>query len=506
MKTNSSILKIHLIACGLIVALLMTPCDAPAQAQKKNQGRQLQQMPAPVKQWPVKAKRFALIIGVDDYEDTQITTLGGSTNDARTLVDALVRYAGFPADQVTLLASDQTTERQPTRGNILRRLSNLRGAVPQDGMLLVAFAGHGMERGGQAYLLPSDAQVSNDVRLLEETAINVTRMKEAIKETGVSQVVLILDACRNDPVGRANADNPLTQTYTRGFNFDIRNREVTAFATLYATAVGHRAYEFKEKRQGYFTWELVEALKGHAANEKGEVTLASLVKYLQEQVPKHVQIDLGKEQRPFAIIEGYKADELVIAVAGEASSTSPDTPSSTQAANLAAADTNMWELIKNSTNPQDFKNYLMGFPNGRYVEQAKRRLKNLEAQAKNSNNSAAPFTSPSEGSGETSNVAVPTRQKIDIITVTCNVYPYGGNTIDKYGASIGIGGYGWGAEEVKVIINGQDVSAYLTQQSEAVILLLGTVAQLNLHDGKNEVVLKVGENVSNPHAFRQPIK
>lgn len=58
---------------------------------------------------------------------------------------------------------------------------------------------------------------------------------------------------------------------------------------------------------------LVEGLRGGAANEKGEVTLASLVKFLQERVPKRVLQDLGpgKEQKPFAVVEGYRADELV---------------------------------------------------------------------------------------------------------------------------------------------------------------------------------------------------
>jgi hypothetical protein len=270
-----------------------------------------------VRQLPNKAKRYAIVIGVDRYDDTQISTLGGAVNDAKTLTNALVQYAGFPADQVTLLASDQPVERQPTRGNILRRLSNLQAVIPKDGLLLLAFAGHGVERGGQAFLLPSDAQVSNDVDLLEQTAINVKQVKEKIQRTGVGQVLMILDACRNDPVGRANADNPLTAAYTRGFNFDVRNREVTAFATRYATAGGARAYEYKERKQGYFTWELVEALKGKAANARGEVTLAGLVKYLQDNVPKRVLLDLGagKDQRPFAVVEGYKADELVLAVA-----------------------------------------------------------------------------------------------------------------------------------------------------------------------------------------------
>jgi hypothetical protein len=265
---------------------------------------------------PATAKRYAIVIGVDQYADTQITTLGGASNDAKALAKALTQYAGFPAEQVTLLASDQPAERQPTRGNILRRLSNLAAVIPRDGLLLLSFAGHGIERGGQAFLLPSDSQVSNDVDLLEQTAINVSQIKDRIKKIGVPQVLLILDACRNDPVGRANADNPLTAAYTRGFNFDVRNREVQAFATLYATEVGHRAYEYKEKKQGYFTWILVEALRGAAANPKGEVTLAGLVKYLQERVPKRVLQDLGpgKDQKPFAVVEGYRADELVLAV------------------------------------------------------------------------------------------------------------------------------------------------------------------------------------------------
>ncbi len=297
----------------LLVALFVTPASA-----QPGEGRGIGINPSGnIKQLPTKTKRFAIVIGVDRYDDTQITTLGGSVNDAKTLANALVQYAGFPAEQVTLLASDQPPERQPTRGNILRRLSNLSAVLPKDGLLLISFAGHGIERSGQAFLLPSDAQVSNDVELLEQTAINVKQVKDRIQKTGVGQVLMILDACRNDPVGRANADNPLSQAYTRGFNFDVRNREVTAFATLYATAVGARAYEYKERKQGYFTYELVEALKGRAANERGEVTLAGLVKYLQERVPKRVLLDLGpgKDQRPFAVVEGYKADELVIAVA-----------------------------------------------------------------------------------------------------------------------------------------------------------------------------------------------
>jgi tetratricopeptide (TPR) repeat protein len=366
------------------------PTNAPATTEPTS--RQLQQVPSstpapqtttttsasqtePVNVLPVGAKRWALVIGVDKYQDPQISPLKGSDNDARLIADALVRYAGFPKDQVILLSTDQPLERLPTRVNILRRLSNLSTAVPKDGLLLISFAGHGMERGGQAFLLPSDAQISDQISFLEETALSMTRMKERIKETGVGQVLLLLDACRNDPGGRADAPNPLTNTYTNAFNFDVRNREVQAFATVYATGIGQRAYEYTEKKQGYFSWALVEGLKGAAANEKGEVTLAQLVKFVQDAVPKRITIDLGstKQQKPFAVIEGYRAEDLVVAVTNSASMPSAANMPNVATVDPAAMELAFWDTIKNSNNPDDFKAYLDKYPDGQFAALARSR-------------------------------------------------------------------------------------------------------------------------------------
>lgn len=328
---------------------------------------------------PSKAKRWALIIGIDRYRDGQISPLRGATNDAHALAAALVQYAGFPADQVILLASDQPEARQPTRVNILRRLSNLKSLIPQEGLLLVSFAGHGIERSGQAFLLPSDAQISEDVTFLEDTAVSVTRIRDGIRATGVKQVLLLLDACRNDPTGRADAPNMLTEGYTRGFNFDLRNREVDAFAVLYATEVGKRAFEYTEKRQGYFTWAVVEAMRGAAANKTGEVTLGRLVDYVQETVAKRTQIDMGagKVQRPFANIQGYKANELVLAI-------SDPRPAALSGSNVRPSETapfelTFWNSIKDSRNPADFREYIDKYPDGEFAGVARRRLDSLES-------------------------------------------------------------------------------------------------------------------------------
>jgi len=409
--------RISVFLAALAAVLGLVPASLPVEAQKPAR-RDLKVQE--VKELPAKSKRYALVIGVDEYQDTQISPLSGAANDARALAEALVKYAGFAQDQVILLASDQPLERRPTRGNILRRLSNLRGLVPADGLLLVSFAGHGMERGGRGFLCPTDAQISGDMALLEDTAIPVEALRDRIHQTGVKQVVVILDACRNDPSGRGEAENKLTASYARQFNFDVRNREVTAFATLYATEVGSVAYEYKEKKQGYFTWALVEGLKGAAANDQGEVTLAGLRQYLEQAVPKQVRLDLGQEkkQRPWAEIQGYKADELVLSVTVRVA-LQPGRP--TAGVDPAAVELSFWESIKGGADPDDFKEYLKQYPDGRFAGLARNRLKNLAAATK-------PRQSSSQSDAWMTKAPMPTaRSGVMTAVVGGLLYVVGGN-------------------------------------------------------------------------------
>jgi Tfp pilus assembly protein PilF/uncharacterized caspase-like protein len=342
--------------------------------QKSPPARELELVPS-VAELPIKSKRWALIVGIDDYDDKQIKPLIGAANDAKVLKDALVTYAGFPKEQVILLASNQSDAPQPTRVNILRRLSNLANHVQKDGLLLVAFSGHGIERKGEGYLLASDSQTSDDIEFLEETSISVTRMRERIRATGAGQIVMLLDACRNSPDGNRDGGEgggePMSAAFVKGFNFDERNRQVTAFAILYATEVGHYAYEFKEKRQGYFTWAVVEGIKGRAANEQGEVTLGGLTAYVEEVVPKIVRAELGKEQKPFSFIGGYKASKLVLSLAN---GPRPNTES--------AAEESEWNAVKTTNDLNTLEDFRRRYPGGIYDKLAYIRIKRLREEAR----------------------------------------------------------------------------------------------------------------------------
>lgn len=334
---------------------------------------------------PPKEKRWALLIGVSQYEDGNITSLPGANNDAKALRDALRDYAGFDEKQIIMLTTDEPKDRQPTKNNILRYLGNLNGMIPKDGLLIVAFSGHGLERQKRPFLLASDTPYNDNIRVLERTALNVSNdFKELIRDTGVGQVIILLDACRNDPSsGRSSSDNLLSEAYKNGFSFDVKNKEILAFATLYATSLGERAYEYTSQNKGYFTWAFIEGLKGAAANQKGEVTLGNLVKFIEKQVPKQVKIDLGsnKLQRPFSVIEGYKSDELVIGISNyrESLSTASIPPTANEAI--------FWQTIEKSNQTKDFYIYLdkclNGEFNGTYKTIAENNIGRLKKEATN---------------------------------------------------------------------------------------------------------------------------
>src|SRR6266403_2261289 len=83
--------------------LLVFPFLTETRAQKPESARLLTQ--PEVSALPAAGKRWALIIGVNDYEK-DISPLRGSVNDAKALKEVLIRYAGFPANQITMMTTD----------------------------------------------------------------------------------------------------------------------------------------------------------------------------------------------------------------------------------------------------------------------------------------------------------------------------------------------------------------------------------------------------------------
>jgi hypothetical protein len=271
--------------------------------------------------------RFAILVGVEKYDDVNIPPLTGPANDVEQMKKALETYAGFVDDNVFVLSTSDPAH-LPTRTQILIALSKIKNFVPKNGLLLFMFSGHGVSKGNAAYLLPGDARQTDDPELLTETALPVELIRRKIAETGVKQAIVLIDACRNGlKTSKGEGDNPLTEPFKKELDFAELNKEVEASAVVYATAVGSRAWIDNDKHLGYFTEAMTDGIAGKADSKQGRITLSSLLDYVQSTVPKMVARDLGANtiQKPFFVLSGYKPSELVIATTNAPIATNPVT-------------------------------------------------------------------------------------------------------------------------------------------------------------------------------------
>ena len=83
----------------LLLALIALPWLTPFSVSRAQQQRDLK-LVNDVTQLPDRAKRFAVLIGVNEYDDEQIGALVGPANDMQMLEDALVANAGFDRNHI----------------------------------------------------------------------------------------------------------------------------------------------------------------------------------------------------------------------------------------------------------------------------------------------------------------------------------------------------------------------------------------------------------------------
>jgi uncharacterized caspase-like protein len=132
-------------------------------------------------------KRVALVIGNGAYK--HVAALPNPATDARDIAASLGRLE-FTVTTVTDAGFDQMRRALLDFG---RRASGAEMAV-------VYFAGHGMEVGGENWLIPTDAELRTDTDTESEA---VSLRSVMLQVSGATRLgMVILDACRNNPVRR----------------------------------------------------------------------------------------------------------------------------------------------------------------------------------------------------------------------------------------------------------------------------------------------------------------
>ena len=131
--------------------------------------------------------RVALVVGNSTY--AHIGRLPNPDSDARDMAAAL-RRLGF----------EVTTEFDADRMELTEALRAFTRQSAGADVSLVFYAGHGIEMDGVNYLVPVDARLERDVDVGFET---VTVDDLLVSTTGASLRLVILDACRNNPLARS---------------------------------------------------------------------------------------------------------------------------------------------------------------------------------------------------------------------------------------------------------------------------------------------------------------
>jgi len=255
--------------------------------------------PAPAR---VAPRRWAVVIGVGQYENTGVSALRFAVSDADSMYQLLTGPGEFKPEHVLLLTD--RTERKPTLRNVRWALGTfLARSAGKDDTVLIYFAGHGapevdqrgLERDGLAkYLVPRDAD-PDDLFL---TALAMDDLQAILGRIEAERVVVFLDACYSGAAGGRTFASQKTRASSVDDLFLERLTRSKGRVIITASRPSEVSIELAELGHGLFTYYLIEGLKGAAdGNHDGIVSLQELYEYLEQEVTRKSRA-VGGNQHP----------------------------------------------------------------------------------------------------------------------------------------------------------------------------------------------------------------
>jgi len=190
-------------------------------------------------------KRLALVIGNDAYT---ISPLKNAVNDARAMDQAL-KSAGF---QTVTLENARKADMDRAIGEFLDKLG-------PDDTALFFFAGHGVQIENENFLVPVDFPSVATISAAKFACMSVARIFDELKRKRAKRNIVILDACRSNPVAakyslEAGLANPQ----------DAPGESFVAFST----GPGQTATDNPNGRNSWFTEALADYISQPALTEE----------------------------------------------------------------------------------------------------------------------------------------------------------------------------------------------------------------------------------------------
>jgi tetratricopeptide (TPR) repeat protein len=189
-KANQATAKVRLSLLSEVIApSSLQPRAATSQAQREQLSKPAPAA-SPAAAGTITGQRVALVIGNGAY--AHVKALPNPPNDARSIAKNL-RDIGFTVSEGVDL--DRATMQKMTR-DFLRDAARAQIAV-------IYYAGHGLQIDGRNYLVPVDVRLQAGDNPAE-TMIDMDTILAGLDDQ-VRTNILILDACRNNPMAQKSA-------------------------------------------------------------------------------------------------------------------------------------------------------------------------------------------------------------------------------------------------------------------------------------------------------------
>lgn len=308
-------------------------------------------------------RSYALVIGVSDYT-AGWPKLPGVKKDVETVARALERQ-GF---QVTVVLNPDSAELDKSFKTFIDQYG-----LNVENRLLFYFAGHGhtikQSYGDEmGYIVPTDApNPLRDRPGFMSKAMDMQQMELYARRIQSKHALFVFDSCFSGSIFALSRAVPESIGYKTA-------RPVRQFITSGSA-------DEQVPDHSIFREQFVEAVEGEAdTNRDGYVTGTELGEFLQDKVvnysrnaqhPQYGKVrnpNLDKGDFVFAL---PKAPKQPVVAAN--TNPTPAPPASPVLADPAAFELSYWNSIQNSTDPEDFKDYLSKYPNGQFASIARRR-------------------------------------------------------------------------------------------------------------------------------------
>ncbi len=220
---------------------------------------------------PADKARWAILIGVQDYEDQSLARLDHTDADAKLVRDTLVDWYKVPADQAVLFTDESLVRLEQDIPAVL-------GRITAEDKLLVYFAGHAYRaEDGRVYLAPKNF----DLRQMASAGLPLQRLVDELEKCPAGEKLLLLD-CSHAAVGADLAQEPSPAEMLRGLPAPPGRSALRTVTAIASCKAGQHGADWPEKQHGLFGWLLAQGYTGAAdANRDGRIEPTELFDYLQ---------------------------------------------------------------------------------------------------------------------------------------------------------------------------------------------------------------------------------